>query len=383
MKKNDINLFKAAGGERAKSTKRSGFFYLIVVAIIITVIAVGVGVYFNMRVMNLQTELMEKKDLLVQYQLTKKNSTVIAKSNEYLKILDNIDAAHGIDRYRETYSKLFPHATANEVEVVRRAIIESGGNNVNDPVEDEAFTPWEYEKIRSAIYDENAETDIEEKSLFYYALEPLADAQEMDPEKNIWCGYYRGYMVIVYESLNPGNSMVTLADRMMDGTFRDMQVGSDILEVDSPFMSVEVPNYTAAKCGYVVTTDDRAFNILLCPVKTVFERVFDILDEHADWLKEDMGLTEQKKSLVSYSIDTMNYTIPELQEGDNSGEKMEEPMMTFAMILPKTTDFTGYMNKLHASPFFSVVDTKNHGDSRDDLLEYYIYNVKLLFTGEY
>ena len=50
MAKSDINLFRAAGGERAKATKRSPVSIMLIVGLVLIVAALGVAAYFNIKV---------------------------------------------------------------------------------------------------------------------------------------------------------------------------------------------------------------------------------------------------------------------------------------------------------------------------------------------
>ena len=391
MKKNDINLFKAAGGERAKSSKRSKFFYIVVAAIVISLIAIGVAAYFNIMLASTNSEYNEKVATLNSYVTTKNNRAVRQKAEEYQSIIANEEAAKAMDTYMESASKLFPHATESEVSVVKQAVLNQNSDySVNDPNEEEGgiFTPWDYAQLRADLVAEDAQTDIEEKSLFYYALQVLEKAQRKNPETNIWNGYYRGYMVIVFTGGTPGYGVSELAKNFIDGSFVDgvrasMGPEGENLNVDSPFMSLDVDEYSTAKYGFVVSRD-VTYNILLCPLKSVIERMFDILDAHSQDLLDAKQLSDSQKEFVSYYVESLEYSAPGIEEDGSSDKK--QPSLSFKLVLPideeKVVDLPGFMDGFTMSPFFQVSSsTKNHGEKWDE--SHLVYSVELFFIGEY
>ena len=375
MKKNDINLFKAAGGERAKGSKRSGFFYVVVLAIVVCVVAIGVAVYFNMRVSTEKASYAAKQQTLNNYQVTKKNKTIIEKSKKYQSVIANTETAGAIDSFTESESRMYPHATQTEVNAVHDAILSynGGGFSFNDidPESEERFTPWDYAQVRKDLYskeDSNA-TDIEEseKSLFYSALEKLEKAQKEEPETNIWHGYYRGYMVIVFTGDDYG--VASLASDLMNGS---------ILEGNSPFMKLDIDGISIQKTGYIVSRD-VTYNVMLCPVKSVFNRMFDILEAHSNDLKTQQGLSDAQTDFVSYAVDELTYLLPDLEEASDK----TEPKLSFKLLLPKENDLPGYLDCFTSSPFFKVANPVKDSAETSEGSEYYISTVELQFTGEY
>ena len=390
MKKNDINLFKAAGGERAKSSKRSSFFYVVVAAIVISLLAIGVAAYFNINLMNTKTEFDEKTQTLNNYITTKNNASVKAKAKEWQDIIANEEDAKTGDAYIAASSKLYPHATASEMAVVKQAILDQNSDySVNDPEEDEPFTPWNYSQLRADLVAEEAQTDIEEenRNYFYYALQVLEKAQKKTPEDNVWSGYYRGYMVIVFTGGTPGYGISDLATKFVQGTFVEDSLSSleqTNVNVSSPFMSLEVDDYSTVKYGYIISRD-VTYNVILCPMKSIFERIFDILESTARAVLDENELSEAQKEYVAYFVEKMDYQVNGIGEGGSS--EKEEPAVSFTLILPKDQaygDFTRYMASFDGSPFFVVSDNvKEHADTWDQNSDYYSYDVTLHFTGEY
>lgn len=375
MKKNDINLFKAAGGERAKGSKRSAFFYVVVLAIVISVIAIGVAVYFNTRVSSEKASYATKQQTLNNYLVTKKNKDVIEKSQKYQSVIANIETANAINSFIKNESKMYPHATETEVNALHDAILSYNGGsgfslNDIDSESGERFTAWDYSQVRKDLYsqEENV-TDIEdsEKSLFYFALESLEEAQKASPDTNVWHSYYRGYMVIVFTGADYGVS--SLAADLMNGS---------LLDGNSPFMKLDMEQHAIEKTGYIVSRD-VTYNVMLCPLKSVFNRMFDVLEAHSNDLKVRQGLSDAQTDFVSYAVDELTYVLPDL---DDVGEKVE-PKLSFKLCLPKENDLPGYLDCFTSSPFFKVANPVKDSAETSEGSEYYIYTVELQFTGEY
>ena len=390
MKKNDINLFKAAGGERAKSNKRSSFFYVVVAAVVISLLAIGIAAYFNIMLMNTKSEYNGKLGDLNSLQLTKRNKSVVSLAEEFKRIKANEDAGQQHDRYIESYSKLFPHATESELALVKQAILDkSSAYSVNEPEEGERFVPWDYAQLRASLVDREADTNIEDVSLFYAALQVLEKEQNMNPETPVWSGYYRSYMVVVFTTAEtPGYGLDDLASKFIQGTYlEDVLSGmSDeesekLKNVDSPFSDLEVTEYSTVKYGYVIS-GDLTFHLILCPMKCVIERAFDILDKCSRALMPE-GYSEAQKELVSYFVQSLEYKAPGIEEGNGSSEK-DDPYLSFKLVLPIDQNETEYLDWFSSSPFFSVSkDTKEHAEVWANNAEYRVYDVKLFFIGEY
>ena len=385
MKKNDINLFKAAGGERAKANKRSNFFYIVVAAIVISFLAVGVAAYFNIQLAGVNSEYQEKNRTLLSYQTTKANKKVKAASEDLLGIVANEEAAALHDDYVNSTSKIYPHATETEKMLIEQYILDANIEySVNDPQKVDSFTPWDYKQIRADLVADDAETDIiEDKYFFYYALKGLEDAQKKSPGTNVWNGYYRGYMVIVFTGGTPGYGVSGIVEEFLSGEFVDDAIlslgdeGKD-LNADSPFMSLDVVGESTAKYGYVISRD-VTYNIILCPLKSVIERMFDVLETHSRDLQTDAGYSDAQKEYVSYYVESVEYETLTIEDG-GSTDKVQ-PSLSFTLVLPKDADASAYMDGFDHSPFFDSGTSKTTDVGENS--EYRTYEVKLLFVGEY
>ena len=338
MAKKDINLFKAAGGERAKATKSSPMTIMIVIGIIVVVLALGVGVYFNLRVNSAKNNFQKKEDIKNKYLSTR--SYVRERSEEYKKVITDIESAAAINEYVETRSALYPEATATEIAAVRKTIEENplGENfSLNIPEESEPFTPWDYQGLRESLYAEDAEP-IEARELIYYALLKLADKQEEFSDESVWYAYYRCYMVVVFTGGDSsGMGLPTLIDALISS--------AGTMDGNAPFSKFEMDNivfdgglYTPAKYVALPFGEEEVYNVLLLPMKSVIERAFDILEGHSAALIEANGW-ETQTELASYGVDNIVF---------------ENESLKFDLVLPVGSSLKGYLDEFDASVFFDV-----------------------------
>ncbi|MBQ7712625.1 MAG: hypothetical protein IJT69_02275 [Clostridia bacterium] len=345
MGNRDINLFKAAGGERAKGAKRSPVTYMMLVTLVVIIAAIGVLVFFNMRANAAEKSYKSKRNIITNYENTIMNVQAadegsISLADEYRTVRNDIDAAAAIGTYIDSVSTMFPKASESEIEAVKNFLLAYGTYSFNDPVEDEEFEPWDIEGLRESLYAEDA-SSFEGRELFYYALQRLAAEQEEQYDTNVWYTYYRNYMLIVFTG-GEGNGLDSLCDAMI--------TAGQPMGGFAPFSRVEMANdtftsgyYAPAKFFWKVyeTSDTEAitFNCLLMPVKSIIERMFDILEAHSRSLTEENEFAEEQIELVAYGVSDLIYSADQLH---------------FNLILPDKDLFTGYVESLDASRYFSV-----------------------------
>ncbi len=343
MAKRDINLFKAAGGERAKAGKRSPMSMMLVLGLVLVVAALGVAAYFNMKVNTAKNDYEKKQTIGSNYDRTINSSAVNQLSAEFNKVKNDIDAAAAINAYVETRSALYPTAKPDEVEAVKATIIDNPLGemfDLNEPDEEEggSFTPRDYNAIRASFYSDEAE-DFADKELFYYALQKLADKQEADTEVNVWYDYYRCYFVTVFTGGDGlGITRLISALASTNGTMNGQ----------TPFSRLIMPNdiyddgvYIPAKY-HTFIFEDETYNVLLLPMKSVVERAFDVLEAHANALVEQNDTMGQME-LARYGVKDIEFT--------NS-------TLSFKLVLSSndTALYTGFLDELDASYFFDVGD---------------------------
>ena len=339
MAKKDINLFKAAGGERAKAGKRSPMSIMLIAGLVVVVAALGVAAYFNMKV-NTEKNAYEKKlNIQSNYEKTINSSTVQELSKEYNTVKDDIDSAAAINTYVETRSALYPRATDGEVAAIKETILNNPlgeAFDLNEPNEEDetSFTPRDYNALRASFYSDEAE-DFADKELFYYALKKLADKQEEDDSVNVWYDYYRCYFVTVFTG-GDGLGVTRLISALASP--------SGTMNGQAPFSKLTMANdvyddgvYVPAKFHTLVFEEEN-YNILLLPMKSVYERAFDILDAHANALVEQNSWQGQTE-LAEYGVAEIEFSNNELK---------------FKLILPEEGSLSGFMEEFDASYFFDV-----------------------------
>jgi len=374
MANRDINLFKAAGGDRAKGSKTSPMTYMLLFALIMIVAAIGVVVYFNMQANTVEQELKRKKNIQQNYELTKiaitnKSNNELSLYEEYKEVQANIESAEAIDEVILTESALYPHASDTETKAVENKLLEVG-LSVNQVEQGEKVVPWDYETIRKQLYDEmnDATPDSDEylkKGTFYYALRSLSEAQKKSAE-NVWFGYYRCYFVLVCEGEQSPDRWNELIE--------------ELLTMDaSPFMHISMqdqPYFSPVLRASTVLEDNNAtYNVLLLPLKSVVERVYDLLDSHArDLCDQNDYFTPEQIEKASYALSGLEFANTELK---------------FNLILHKDALYRDYIKALDDQVFFDVDDTIYDDDKESDQSEsegnlsgeYRIYPVILHYIG--
>ena len=386
MAKADINLFKAAGGERAKSGKRSPVSIMIVAGIVLVIAALGVAAFFNFKVITANNNYQKKEKILANYNRTIADPDVITLSEEYKMIMDDIESTAAINAYVETRSALFPEATESEVMAIRNLIhsnpsgvtftlttsaaedemdrIAAGIEESEEPVEEEEdeTRSLDYEGLRSYLYDDEVEP-FTDRELFYYALESLAKKQE-EADDNVWYAYYRCYFVMVFTCSDSFD--VTQLVSMMSS------IGG-AMGGQTPFSKVAMVNdeyndgyYVPAKYK-MIEYEDTYYQIMLMPMKSVIERAYDILSAHSTALIEQ-NHWEGQPEYASFEMRDIVLTNEDL---------------SFSLILPppQTVSMSAYVDEFDASHFFEVdyTFTRSDGDSVSE--ELVSYPIKLKFKN--
>lgn len=371
MGNRDINLFKAAGGERAKSTKRSPVSYVALVTLVLIVVAIGVMVYFNLQANTAESDLADKQDVLFNYQNTKMNITAvrgdrkISLADEYKMVRDDLDAAAVINSYIDESSALYPKASVGETDAVKELLL-GQGYEFNDPINGVSY---DYEGLRNALYADESEVFVENRELFYYALQNLANEQKASRKEGKWFTYYRGYMLVVFTGGSGAGLNSVCATLFNPNSYWEFE------NVSSPFSRYDMANadfnsgYSPAKwmsCYYEVKdSEGLMFNMLLMPMKSNIERVFDILEACADDLVIVKNWGDQT-ALAAYGVDNIHFTNKEL---------------TFDLVL-YAENFNSFMHALDNSDYFKVDDSVILSKGEELGGDYALFNVVLLYEYE-
>lgn len=350
MAKADINLFRAAGGERAKATKRSPVSIMLLVGLVIVIAALGVAVYFNLKVNTARSDYEKKEKILENYNRTIGDPDVQDLSKEYKIVTGDINSAAAINTYAESRSALYQQATPGEVKSIRKTIKNYPLVNYNlttslaedeEDLRDEGFQgeyepeeepiPINYEALRAHIYDEEVQA-FPDRELIYYALEALEKREDEDDEETIWYAYYRCYFVAVFTG---GDSQYGLDDLVRLLADPD----SSYMDGQSPFsrFMLDQEYYCPVKKA-TIEYEDVNYHVLLLPLKTVIERAYDILEAHSNSLLGDYT-DEQARKYAGFKMDNIEFSNEELK---------------FDLKLNEEVSFRDYMSAFDSSHFFDV-----------------------------
>ena len=379
MANRDINLFNA-GGDRAKTSKRSPMTYMVLFALVVIVAAIGVLVYFNMKANTAESNYNKKIKIRDNYKATITYVDESGLAGEYKQVKSDIDAAEKINTFVEQDLNLYPHLTPTELADVKSLISKQGNFSFNDfdPDMPESFTPWDYEAIRATFYDNDVSEELaNDRNLFYYALQKLAADQEEHSDQNIWYTYYRCYLVVVF--IGGGQSLDL--ENICKGLIADTTINDDPTsphEYTTPFSVFDMSAYEGDMSEYVPGKYARRpyegeyYNIMLIPVKSVIERLFDELKRYSASLYDTGELDDV--SYYSFDVSGLEFTNKELKfsltligrQNDVEDEKV----------------YHGYMDTLAHSPFFDVTnDVSISNVKREDGGNKLIYQVTLRYKG--
>ncbi len=357
MAKTDINLFKAAGGERAKSTKRSPVTIMLLIGIVIVIAALGVAVYFNIKVNSANSDYAKLQKIQNNYSRTLADPDIEELSKEYKTVQSTIESTKASNSYIERASALYPEATKSEVKAIRNTIrnnpmgltytittspeedaedrgVVPGEESEEEYEEEEPLDPIDYEALRAHLYDEDV--DVSDKNYLYSALEALQIKQENE-DYNVWYAYYRCYFVAVFTGEDGG--IPKLISALADPT-------TGTMGGQTPFSRYLMENDVYVDDVYYVPAifesvpfDDVYYHILLLPLKSVIERAYDILSAHSNALVETNHWEGQPELAAFYVTDIVF-----------NNEKLQ-----FNLYLPDDDALLeGYMSEIDASYFFDV-----------------------------
>ena len=353
MAKADINLFRSAGGERAKATKRSPVTIMLLVGLIIVVAALGVAVYFNLKVNTAKSDYEKKEKILENYNRTLADPDVKTLSDEYKIVTGDIDSAAAINTYIESRSALYQQATPGEIKSIRKTIKNyplvdyNLTTSVAEDEEDlrdsgyqgeyeaeETVNPIDYAALRAHLYDKNAPQNIDNRELIYYALEAVEKREEEDDEANVWYAYYRCYFVAVLTGGDSQYGLDELVNLLADPDSSNM--GGQ-----SPFSRYMVDDsYYCPVKKATIEFEDVNYHVLLLPLKTVIERAYDILEAHSNALVAADDLTdEQAKKFAGFKMNNIEFS---------------NELLKFDLLLNEDVSFRDYMAEFDASHFFDV-----------------------------
>ncbi len=322
--KKDINLFKAAGGERAKSKRRPITTYLVTILVIAIIGIIGVIVYFNYSLSTLRSEYQIQQNISSNYDVTV--DALSELNSEFQVVVSEIYAATKIEEYLAIRSCRYTKPTEPEIRGIQNGITSFNfTTDVNLIANGEEFL----QKLNRS----DADYDI-----LYGALSHIIAKQKSNRRQQIWYDYFRGQLVVVFAGGEAnGINLEALATSLYDGV---MYEG----ESYEPLMDLQLNGSKYVNAKYMAASIDGSlvYNIMLLTTKTVEERAIDTLEESAARLYAEATL--------SGSEDDFKYKLTKIEYNKTSGTLGVE--ITFV----ESTEFTikHLCDDLEASVFFNV-----------------------------
>lgn len=324
VKKRDINLFKAAGGERAKSKRRPMSTYLVMILAVVIIGVIGAIVYLNYSISNLEDEYQAQLNRQSNYNITV--AAIEDLQSEYQLVVSEIYQAQRIEQYLSLRSSRYTKPTENEIAAIENSITSFNYTLDVDLVENGA-----------AFLESLNKTDVNYDTL-YGALSYLIEKEQSNRRDTIWYDYFRGQMVIVFAGGQvTGVNLSELANSLYNGILYEGITYE-------PFMDVILngTKYVDARYMAVGIDSETVYNVMLLTTKTVEERAIDTLEESASRLFLE--------AVISGSVEDFQYEINEISYNNLEGT------ITVEITMVESSDFTikDLCDDLDANVFFDV-----------------------------
>lgn len=315
-RRNDINLFKAAGGERAKSrqipiTKK--LLYVMVLVVFLVGAAIGGLVYLNSA---RNAELKKLKQAADNYEFTER---VNAKLTEQLAQLNSeIEAITAIEFMRQTKPDFFTDLSVEELTALRTYLFaeESSYKPVTDFVE-----VVDYVLMQLALQQYSLGTDYDNElynlRFFYSALSFMRDTAEVnvalplqdpDYDNSYWYCYYRGKMVILAEGkgTDAPQADATMADLLNSNNWGMAVSPFSSLAVDAGSLDTDIEftyRYTT------VVVEDTYYSMFAINTKSIVERFTDVVEGSIRALPDPESYSYKLGSILfDYEASTFSLT---------------------------------------------------------------------------
>ncbi len=324
VQKRDINLFKAAGGERAKAKKRPITSYLIMILVIAIIGAIGAIAFFNYTLLGLKLVYQNQQNLSNNYDITiDATSDYVA---QYQAVINEMYQAQKISQYITLRSSRNTKATTAELEAVRSGI--TGFNyelDVNLVTNGQTFL--------SNLDKANPNYDI-----IYGALSHLISQQMQNRRQALWYDYFRGQLVVVFSGGQiTGVNLSELSNSLYNGILYEGVTYE-------PFMNLQVngARYSNAKYMAASIDSETVYNVMLLTMKTVEERAINILEQSASRMFAE--------AVLSGSPEDFGYEINKIEYNNENG------LLTVEITIIESKEFTikDLLDDLDASVFFEV-----------------------------
>lgn len=309
--KKDINLFKAAGGERAKSKKMAASRKLVIVAILVVILvagAIGGLVYYKMTVTKQLNKLVTQAE---NYRLT------ATSTRSLLEELHTVEAQSKTALLIEYKSMMQPgfstDLSADELTTIRNFLsLETTGftvdNRFDDVVDDilASLNLVQYNDDSVTFSDDVYDAQFLHGALSYMkSLQPVfinlpQQAISEEDSGGYWYCYYRGKMVMLLRST--GGDAAALAQQMQTPT----DLGC------SPFCSLEPGAASTLDNGFATyatvnlgDADNTSYVVMAITCKSVVERFLDSVEQI---FAQQSGAVQYRYSISDYAFQSDSAT---------------------------------------------------------------------------
>lgn len=342
--KSDINLFKAAGGDRAKSkqvSKTKRLMYVVVLVLILVGGAVGGLIYYSMT---------------VHAQLEKLVTTNINYTNTAAATREGLEQLSDVQRQIATqnaiefaYSSnmwtpgLYSDLSSAELTAIRAYLQDASAGYTYqfdfDSVIDQVLT-----RLNLVSYDANADDEYTARFLYnalYYmkTMRPVFEQlpyQMLDDDEDsyYWYCYYRGKVIMLLKGTDSPVNAEVLVDRLQTG-----------LGV-SPFSAIAPANNSDIVSKYYsVSLEGQTYLAVALNSKTVVERFIDAVEEVFDYH------TVNDETVVNYHYSVADFYLAETAQSDGGGDMLF--YVTFSMNQSEYFHLKDVCDALYTTPFFA------------------------------
>lgn len=319
--KQDINLFKAAGGERAKAKKMSltKKLTIVVVAVLILVLG-GVGglFYYNY---TLQGQLKKLTTQADNYRSTQARTTAAVK--EYQQLLSQLQAQDAIEFLSMTKPGYFTNLSQGELGAIRNYVESEATKftlyNDFDDIAEEVLKKLDLEQYNeSLVGGDLAETQYT-LNLLYGALRYMISLRDVfgdlplqytedDDDYGIWYSYYRGKAIFFFK----GEEGADTADA--EALVESLRDAATLGLTHSPFATLYPSGLSSLEERgsryYLINQEDTNYLVVAIDCKTVTERFTEVVDDRFELQMlnvEDPG--KYALSEVTFNSDTAEFSV--------------------------------------------------------------------------
>lgn len=304
--KKDINLFKAAGGERAKSKKMATTKKLVYVAVLVVILvagAIAALMYFGR---SLNKQLSDLEQQANNYSNTAKSTRSLIE--EYNSVKAQMDSAVLIEYQSMLQPAFSTDLSAAELKAVRDFLsLETTGftidNNFDDVVDDvlAELNMVQYRDESTSFSD-----DVYNAKFLYGALSFMKTMQPVfselplqttddDEDFYYWYCYYRGKFVMMLRSTS--GSAATLAAQLQSPSELGCAPFCSLLPTATNMIDSDNAIYSTVT---LTEQENTSYVIIAITCKTVPERFTDILE---DVFSQQQGTIQYRYALSEYTFD--------------------------------------------------------------------------------